>query len=349
MSMNDTIKAYRAQKGEWDDLREQRIFRSVQERRRQRPNQRIRILLAGGAVAAVVIVAYSALLAPWLEDPREPAARAPLPETPAVATESPSSLNASVITLAHAGRVTLSEGADVSILSKSDEAVVLEQEEGAALYDIIHRDNHSVTVLAAGVAITVVGTLFEVAIEGETVRVEVKRGVVQVDDGHRQVTLHAQEALSVTHARKSIPDASQKGPPKQFDDFRMGAAGDGEISTQALFEAVDEARRHDDWAAAARLLKRIIERNESRFSQASAQFTLGKVERARGRHQSAARLFEKCARRAPIRSLREDALAEAALSWHAAENDQQAKRVARTYLETYPKGMYVTEMNGLID
>ena len=78
MSMNDTIEAYRAQKGEWDDLREQRVFRKIQERRGQRPNRRGWIALAGGgaAVAAAAIIGMTTLRGPHPTPSKAPAAQA---------------------------------------------------------------------------------------------------------------------------------------------------------------------------------------------------------------------------------------------------------------------------------
>lgn len=350
MSMNDTIKAYRAQKGEWNDLREQRVFRRIQEKRRLRPNRRVWMALAGGAaVAAIAIVGIISLLGHYHSPSTAPTEPARPHALATVDRATPTTSNASVITLAQTGKVTLRDGADVSILSKNNDGIVLEQEEGTALYDIVHQDRHAVKVLAAGVEITVVGTLFEVSIDEKTVHVEVKRGVVRVDDGVRKITLQAQESFSVSISNDADVEkkASDLKPTQHADGDTRKTVSSGNDS-ESLFAAVDDARRRSDWNTAARLLKRIIHLNENRFSQASAQFTLGKVERARGKHASAATLFEQCAKRAPSRSMREDGMAEAALSWRAAGNSVRAKTIARTYLQTYPKGMYVSEMNGLV-
>ena len=81
----------------------------------------------------------------------------------------------------------------------------------------------------------------------------------------------------------------------------------------------------------------------------SAQFTLGKVERARGRHAAAAQAFYRCVKQAPNPSMGEDALAEAALSWHAAGNSEKAEAVAHIYLDRYPKGMYVVKIRRVVE
>ena len=73
-----------------------------------------------------------------------------------------------------------------------------------------------------------------------------------------------------------------------------------------------------------------------------ALFTIGKVERQRGRHAAAARAFEQCGA-----ALNGDAFAEAAASWQAAGNGGRARAAAQRYLQMFPKGVHAETMRGL--
>jgi transmembrane sensor len=350
--MYDYIKAYRAQKGSWDDLREQRVFRAIIEQRAVLTGKLRRYGIAGvGAMAAAALTAVVIGLFYNKTPPKEEIdhggliAAAKNDDPTPVPSDIP--VNTSVLTLASAGQVTLFDGADVSIIEQRSDTVRLEQEEGKALYDIVHRDGQSVQVRAAGIGITVVGTAFLVAIDDPVVSVEVKRGVVRVDDGKQTVFLDAPETMSLT-----IPHPKEAPRLRHHAKKRRGGrrAAEQEVAlNEDLFSEVDQARQQGELARAAKLLREIVAQKKSPFSIASAEFTLGKVERARGRHAAAARAFYRCAKQAPNRSLGEDALAEAALSWQAAGNTDRAKNIARAYLDSYPKGMYVAKIKRLVD
>ena len=73
-----------------------------------------------------------------------------------------------------------------------------------------------------------------------------------------------------------------------------------------------------------------------------ATFTLGRVERARGNHDAAARAFESCGD-----ALRGDAIAEAASSWLAAGQGDRASAAARRYLVAHPSGVHAEQMKKL--
>ena len=341
------IKAYREQKVEWDEVREQRVFKAIAERRVAQSGKWTRSrIIGGGTIAAAALVAVVIGIFYKKTVPEEAIEQsdqiavakhsAPKPVTPK---------NASVLTLASAGQVILLDGADVFIVEQRADTVHLEQQEGQALYDIIHQKGGLVQVSVAGIVITVAGTMFQVTVDEPVVRIEVKQGVVRVDDGKQTVTLEAPETISVAIPQKAprwLPHAKKKRTGRKTATQEV-------VKKEDLFYEVDQARRQGDLTKAAKLLRRIIAQKESLFSVASAEFTLGKVERTRGRHAAAARAFHRCAKQAPNRSLGEDALAEAALSWQAAGNTEKAKTLTRTYLDHYPKGLYRSKLKRLVN
>jgi transmembrane sensor len=352
--MYNHIKAYRAQKGSWDELREQRVFRAIVDQRAVQSGRRRRYgIIVRGAVAAAALTAvvmgiiyhFDKTRPEEKADPIGRIAEAENNATAPVPSDTPK--NASILTLASAGQVTLFDGADVSVIEQQSDTVRLEQEEGKALYEINHRDGRLVQVHAAGITITVVGTAFLVAIDDPVVNIGVTRGVVRVDNGKQTVVLEAPETMSVAipHPQEAVRwrhHAKKKRTARRPAEQEIPQNDD-------LFSEVDEARRQGNLGRAAELLRKIVAQKKSPLSVASAEFTLGKVERARGRHAAAARAFYRCAQQAPNRSLGEDALAETALSWQASGNTDRAKNIARTYLDRYPKGMYVPKIKRLVD
>ncbi len=348
--MHEYIDAYRRQNSGWDELRAQRVFKAVTQELNSPNKNRIHYsMIAGiGVAAAAVLILALGFLFKNNESMEEVAPSVPafVFETDApVDFDSEKEANDSVLTLAGIGQVTVSKGADVSILEQRTGVVHLEQTEGRALYDIIHQDGRTVQVRAAGIVIKVVGTTFWVTVDESVVSVEVERGIVAVDDGKQVVSLEANETISMGIPEKktdhlNLTESKRKARrrlthhPKKTDD---------------LFYEADQARKAGDLKRAAKILRHIISLKESRFSIASAQFVLGKVERGRGNHAGAAEAFFSCSKHAPNRALGEDALAEAALSFNAAGNRQKARHIADVYLKNYPQGIYVVKMRRLFE
>ena len=273
------IKAYREQKVEWDEIREQRVFKAIAARRAAQSSKRTRYrIIVGGAIAVAALIAVVIGILHGntpSEEAIEHNGRIAVAEDNApkpVPSDTPES--ASVLTLASAGQVTLLDGADVVIIGQENDAVHLEQEEGQALYNIIHREGQLVQVRVASIVITVVGTVFRVAIDEPVVRIEVKEGVLRVDDGKQTVTLEAPETISVAIPPKA-PHWQRRAKKKRTG--RKTAAREV-AKTEDPFYEVDRARRQGDLTKAAKLLRQIVAQKESPFSVASAQFTLGKVE-----------------------------------------------------------------------
>ena len=94
-------------------------------------------------------------------------------------------------------------------------------------------------------------------------------------------------------------------------------------------------------ADASRALSTAIDALGRDPRSATALFTLGRVERTRGRHVAAANAFESAYERDPGAILAEDALAEATVSWADAGRTERARAGAERYLSHYPAGQYL--------
>ncbi len=347
MSMDKLVDRLRETEAPWDDVREQRVFNRIQEKRRRPESRRVglKIGIGVGAAAALVAVVIGLTSVQKTEqdvvavvDDTQVAAKGNEPGADPGAEH-----NSSVLALPSVGQVTMSAGARVSVSMQVDKLLVLEQAEGQARYEISHKEGRTVIVRAVGVEITVVGTIFVVSIEDSRIQVQVERGVVRVDDGNQRVDLEAGEKLTVKRpgAREEKKDTTQETESIGTSRSRQ--------SVDALFKEVDKARGSGDLDRAARLLNKIIARREGKSSTASAQFMLGKVERARGRHRVAAKAFRSCLKLSPKNPLDEDALAEEAISWMSAKQTEQAKSTAAAYLAAYPNGIHASRMSRIVE
>ncbi len=341
MSIEDVIREMHERNVPWDDVREQRLFKRIQHARSERTGNAGRRVLrvapwAGLAAAAAmaVVLLYRTSAPATVRN-----AQAPVRSM----AEHDHAPDVSILALQDAGRVILMPGARVSVLSQGAERLELEQAQGRARYEITHRQGHDVVVQAAGIEITVVGTVFEVSIEAELVHVQVEQGVVRINDGQRVVRLMAGEKIAV----------SRPQDPVVGDVARTEAAGERSAtagpSVDRLFKEMDDARSKGDLNRAAELLGEIIARKDSPSSMASAEFILGKVERARGRHPQSALAFRSCLKLLPRSPLDEDALAEEAISWAAANQMEHAKEAATAYLKAYPDGIHALRMRSIVE
>ena len=335
----------------WDDVRELRVFKRIQRKRSERTGisgprfWRVTAGIGIAAAATLTIVVLDRMPNPMTDRN----AKAPIRRMADNARTEPRNAdlkeaqNTSILALNDAGHVILTAGAQVSVLTQSSQLLELEQAQGRARYEITHRQGHEVVVRAAGIEIRVVGTVFDVSIEESLVHVQVEQGVVRINDGQRVVELLAGERMAV-----SRPQGCAAGAIAKTDARGERSAADGP-SIDKLFKEMDDARSKGDLSRAADLLGEIIARKDSVSSMADAQFILGKVERARGRHQEAALAFRSCQKLLPGSPLYEDALAEEAIAWAAANRMEQAKEAATAYLRAYPHGIHALRMSGIVE
>ncbi len=344
MSIEKMIEEIRDRQAPWNDVREQRVFRRILEAQPSPRRYAVGVLGGIGVAAAIALVlGFSLTLGPDEDVPQQSTAKGQ-PED-----------DSSILDIVGAGQVTMMGGARVSVLNRDPKHIEILQSEGKAKYTINYQRGRQVIVYAAGVEIRVIGTEFTVLIKEEMVQVGVTEGRVQIDDGTRTVTLKYGEEIIVAspHAGKAAatPLKSSDLPELNVDSnqrVRRVAVGSSP-NTDALFSEVDKARSRGDHDRAVALLHRIIGRAENRSQRASAQFILGKVERVRGRPRAAAKAFRSCLELSPKSPLAEDARAEEALSWFAAEKTEKAKAAIQAYLERYPNGIHANRLRRLVE
>jgi transmembrane sensor len=116
----------------------------------------------------------------------------------------------------------------------------------------------------------------------------------------------------------------------------------------ALLAEADAARAEGRLDDASRALASIAAEFPRDDRAPSALFTLGRIERRRGRPLDAAEAFSRCAELAPRGPLAEDALAEAARAYADGGNAARAQALAARYLATHPEGTYAARMRALL-
>jgi transmembrane sensor len=310
----------------WDDLREQRVLARVQEAKRTRLAKRP-LPVAWIAAAAVLLASVLGLTAYRMQTRVAPVA---------VVKSEPK------MVLADGSEVVLGGDANVTIDEQGEELVRLTQTRGEARYDVRPNAKRSFAVQAGDVVVRVLGTAFTVTMSDDKVRVHVIRGRVEVEGGGKTSTLSIGEALEVPKVRPVEPVLTastsaviEKKPVTP--------------TAEALLARADEARAARRYDEAATALRTMIVAYPSDPRIASALFTLGRVERARGRHGAAAESFARCHKIAPHGALAEDALVEEAVSWKAAGDPARARVAAQKYLKAHPGGAHVGRVTPLAE
>jgi hypothetical protein len=260
-------------------------------------------------------------------------------------------------------RSLMSAQAQVHVLEDTSSLVAVEQSAGKVRYDITRRPERHFVVHVDGVTITVLGTVFDVDIQGERVAVAVERGRVRVETDGRKVEITAGEHVTVKRGEapasetddtdvqvvdESLEEVDTKGievpPPEEGPEGATAPAPSASTAPSAAewMSKADAARAAGVYEGALRALRALIQAHPTDGRATLALFTIGKVERKRGHHAAAARAFEQCGP-----ALEGDAIAEAAASWQAAGKSARARAAARRYLQTYPKGVHAEAMRGL--
>jgi transmembrane sensor len=317
----------------WDDLHESRVLGRVLEARRQQHSRGRfrRVAFATSGIAVAAGVAFAVLDRPSTTAPS------------ATAAQPSQAATASALTFVEGSRALLSPGAKVHTDRQTEREVLLAQHAGTVRYEV-HPDAQRVfQVRARGATIEVIGTIFTVQVESRSVHVSVDRGRVQVFDGERRVELGPGEQLSISSGAE--PPAAAQAPAS-------AAAPAGPTSErspiQELLAKADAARRAGRLDEAAAALRQIANQHPADPRAVSALFTLGRVERARGAEDRAARAFHSAWSRAPSGPLAEDALAEEASSWAKVGNSSSAAAAAKRYMARYPQGSHADRMRRLV-
>lgn len=311
----------------WNDLREQRVLGRVHEEKRARLAHKSRPMV--WLAAAAVLLALVVGLATYRFRPG-PAPVAKIEATPKMQ-------------LADGSEVALIKDAQVKLDEQGEEQVRLTQTGGEASYDVKPNPKRRFVVRAGDVTVRVLGTAFNVAMESGKVRVHVLRGRVEVEASGKLTELSIGETLEVPAIRPIDPTPSTTIAPTPVEKKIVGP------TVETLLAKADEARAAHRYDEAAAALRTMIASFPGDPRVASALFTLGRVERMRGRHAAAAEAFARCSKAAPHGALAEDALAEEASSWKSGGDAGRAKAAAQRYLKQHPAGPHAARMMPLLE
>lgn len=366
MDVEREIERARHAEPPWDELRERRVLAQVMATRAggAKPQGARRAAVAFGSIAAALALAAGIATVPrdlfGGESPRAVTAGiVQLP--PKLRLEAPD-LGMGRLALRDGSEVQLEGQARVEIVREEPTEVRLAQVFGRARYVVAHDPSRAFVIVVDDVEVRVRGTIFSVARSEPWVEVDVEDGVVEVArsaparDAEVR-TLLAGEALRV-RLGETAPRRDDTDEPPAMPTIRtprphrslMPAPVDeaAEVpSLDALLASADAARRAGRLEDAAHTLRLAVEAHSHDPRAATALFTLGRVERARGRDAAAAAAFERAHAADPRAVLAEDALAEAAVSWAAAGDASRAGAARGRYLQRYPSGEYAARVRSL--
>lgn len=265
-----------------------------------------------------------------------------------------------------------SAGARVQTVEVGREAVTLRLESGAARFEVAPNATRPFRVLARDVTVTVLGTVFEVGLEADGVRVTVERGRVRTSSATGTRELGAGEsallgstpadvksgapAIEPAPAAVPISPESLRAPPAaaprswrllaEEGNFtaalaRLAAEGSGAVrdTPDDLLLAADVARQGGRPERAIEPLQRLIAKHPFDPRAPLAAFTLGRTLLENlGRPREAAQAFSTARRLDRASALTQDALAREVESWSRAGESALAQERAREYLKLYPNG-----------
>jgi hypothetical protein len=306
----------------WNDLRERRLLTGALELARTKGRRRAiwrRVSLTASLMVLVGLVVVVA------KRPR-----------PAEVPAPPSRL-----ALPGGATAELGPKADVRVREVARERVLVLQASGEVSYEVTRDPDRRFEVDAADVRVIVQGTRFSVTVDEGWVRVAVRVGRVEVDDGVRSTMLTSGEEIRVrgfvARASESAAAASAVPAPSVSAPSLPRASPE---TAQSLLEQADAARRAGRAGDAAAALRTLVTRYPSDPRAAAAWFTLGRIESGRGNAAGAADAFAHC-RRIGRGLLAEDALAEEAAA-------RGSTALAREYVAEYPNGTHKKRMQAIL-
>lgn len=256
----------------------------------------------------------------------------------------------------------------VALKEDGSAALAFVQRKGSVRYDFRGHPGRRFRVDVGGVHVEVLSAVFNMAVDGARVRVDVEHGSVHVNgSGDEHVVNEAQSLVVPLRAeRASLPGENaaeaiaglNPGEPNEGAHVSEPAE-DGLLPVRAraasrglerTMDKVDHLRRAGDLPAAAALLQRATRegRGEGRERLSTAYFMLGKVQKSRGLFVDAARAFRSSWTVARRGALAEDALAQEALAWKAAQNRTRGTAAARLYLRLHAEGAHAESMRQLL-
>lgn len=264
-----------------------------------------------------------------------------------------------------------SPDARITPVEVSPTSTRLRLEGGEARFEVTRNSGRRFQVLTSGMTVTVLGTVFRVAVIPSGARVSVERGRVAVECGEKRLELASgeQHVCSKTDPAadpKTAERTSEAAPPTsaliaprprppspsswrvlaQEGDYRgahtrMSVEGPSAVLDEPadLLFAADVARLSGHPAEAVGRLERVLRAHAADSRAPLAAFTLGRTLLDElGRPREAAEAFAKARKLSPSGAMAQDALAREVESWSRAGEASLARERAKQYLERYPTG-----------
>lgn len=273
--------------------------------------------------------------------------------------------DALAVTLVDGSQVSLASRSEVRVRGNQPNAVALALGRGEVTCDVTHRENRKFTVVAGDVEVRVVGTKFTVkTTPGDDPRVEVSvlRGVVEVVSQRRPgiVARVAAGQSWIQNPEPSVvaalgaPSAGAVAPVTDPQARETDAPADAKIagvpapsatpagpSARELFEKAGESRRAGDAAAAARAYEELLRLHPGDGRASLSAFELGRLRMDRlGDRAGAITALERALASNLGPSFREDALARLVSVYAAQGNYAACGRARDRYLASYPAGVH---------
>ncbi len=262
-----------------------------------------------------------------------------------------------------------SSEARVESVAVAPDAVTLRLEQGSAHFSVTPNPERPFRVLAGDVTVSVLGTVFDVALEPSGVRVAVERGRVRVGGprGTRELGVGESELFAAVPV--TTPSALELAPPAPTADetpeptrgpspqaswrslavdgaygpalARLTAEGPNAVrdTPEDLLLAADVARLGGHPERAVAPLERVINGHPFDSRAPLAAFTLGRTLLEQlGRPRQAAHAFATARQLDRAGALTQDALAREVEAWSRAGDSEKARERATEYLKRYPTG-----------
>jgi transmembrane sensor len=358
--LDDHIERFRRQmQAPWDHLRERRVLReferSLEVRQARRRIFGRAFVMAAAAVMIVAVPAFAYFAG--RDFARKRATERPIASAPAVpVTSSPVPVQtvagfhvSESRDLADGTLLDLSFDARVDVKSETRKRIEIAQSAGFVRYNVPPLPGRVFVVMARGVQVQVKGTLFVVGVDAGKVSVKVERGLVHVAANSGDVELGVGDELS-TSTDEAADEAVTSPSSNSAPPIRASHADTASFpSADALLARADAERRAGDLAGAAATLRSVVGHYPNDARGPLAWFTIGKVERARDRADASAVAFRTSFSLAPDGPLGEDALAEEAAAWAAANEQSAARATAAQYLRRFPNGTHSARMQRIVE
>jgi transmembrane sensor len=336
----------------WSPARESRLRHAVARGvSRQRRSRTVMIAVLGAAILVLGV---------FLGRRQVSVARQVSPEAPVLARL----VDGSAV-------IARSPDARVESVAVGPDAATFQLDRGSARFSVTPNPDRPFRVLAGGVTITVLGTVFDVAIEPAGVHVSVERGRVRVQSGQADRVLAAGESGLFGGEPLAPPDASPVAalPPAALPSLaapgrapaapspswrtlahegsyaqavaRLMAEGPNAVrdTPEDLLLSADVARLGGHPERAVAPLERVISGYPFDSRAPLAAFTLGRTLLEQlGQPRQAARAFATARQLDRAGALTQDALAREVEAWSRAGESDKAHDRAADYLKRYPNG-----------